>query len=358
MDSIHNLESKVIRVMLVDDSPLAITALKRILSSSPEIDVVGTASSGSDALELIPQLNPDIICTDIHMPEMDGYELTRYVMERFPKPILAISTSVHDGENADNIFNILKAGAIDVFPKPRCGLDLASQEEKKRLINKIKVISGVVVFRKFNRISSSDSLRENVEMSLRERKELKVIAIGASTGGPVALLTILKELPRDFALPIISILHISEGFLDGCIDWLNSQCKINVKVAQHNEFPLPGFVYFAPEGSHLEMDDKGRFVYSDDPFYDNLYRPSITVTFESIAKYYGKHAVGILLTGMGSDGVQGMKAVSEKSRLTIAQDEESSVIYGMPKLSFELGYAKFSLSLEDIIKFILSIVNM
>ena len=339
--AIRNPQSEI-RVLLVDDSPIAITLLKRMLYTSPEIQVVGTARNGKEALELIPQLKPTVICTDLHMPVMDGFELTKRVMEEYPTPILVVSVSVQK-DRVHNIFRLLEAGAVDVFPKPRTGLDSDYERLTQELIQKIKVLSGVLVFRK----ERKEPVPVRKMQPKIEEMSFRIAVIGASTGGPQALQTILTQLPYNFPLPVICIQHISKGFMTGLVDWLIPQCKIKIKFAQSGELPIPGTVYFAPEETHLIVDNKGRLMAFAEPS-PNGFRPSITVTMKSVADAYGSKAIGILLTGMGKDGAEGMMAIARAGGITVVQDEESSVVFGMPKAAIELGAARYVLSPNDI----------
>lgn len=339
----------MIRVLLVDDSPLALTILKRMLSTSPDIEVVGTAENGKEALKLIPILKPAVLCTDLHMPVMDGLELTKEVMRIHPMPILVLSVSVREGST--NVFKLLEAGAVDVMSKPKGGLESEFEKAKKELVTKIRIISGVRVFRKFRKERLSEILESGMRIaefkSAIQISKPKIIVIGASTGGPQALHEILRELPSDFPLPVICIQHISEGFLKGLVEWLNEQCRVKVRIAEHVESPLSGTVYFPQEGTHLKIDSGGRFVCSTDPpIYGH--RPSITVTMRSLVQHYGKDVISVLLTGMGGDGSEGMLAVQQAGGITIAQDEKSSVVFGMPKQAIELGGAQHILPLEEI----------
>jgi two-component system, chemotaxis family, protein-glutamate methylesterase/glutaminase len=335
-----------IRVLLVDDSPLALTALRRLLSASPEIQVVGTAQNGREALELIPQLQPAVICTDLHMPVMDGLELTREVMLRYPRPILVVSVSVQR-DDTTNIFRLLEAGAVDVCPKPRSGLVTDEGQVTQELIAKIKILSGVVVFRRHRRTSLPPAAPGQAQRSVSGPAAVRIVAIGASTGGPQALQTILTELPADFPAPILCVQHISDGFLQGLVDWLAAQCRLKVKIAQPGELALPGTIYFPQERTHLEIDDNGRLMCSLAPPLEG-HCPSVTLTFQSIARSYGSAAVGILLTGMGRDGAEGMRAIAQVAGITIAQDEESCVVFGMPKHAIDLGTARYILPVKDI----------
>ncbi|PMB42781.1 chemotaxis response regulator protein-glutamate methylesterase [Fischerella thermalis CCMEE 5330] len=347
-----------IRVLLVEDSQIALVLLKRILKSSSDIEVVGEAHTGLEALKLIPKLEPDVICTDLHMPHMNGLELTTEVMELYPRPILVISVSVQT-DDSRNIFQLLDAGAVDIFPKPTLGLIADDEVFKNELINKIKILSGVKVFRKKRKLptQTQDFPVENLAvLSSQSFARPKVVVIGASTGGPQALKELLSKLPLDFPLPVICIQHIYVGFLQGLLDWLAVGCRLPIQIAQPGDLPKPGRIYFAPEQQHLELDARGRFIYSDSPPVAG-HRPSVTVTFTSIAKFYGQACVGILLTGMGRDGAEGMQAIAQAGGFTIAQDEASSVVFGMPKAAVELGAAQQVLPIHAIAPRLLSLLQ-
>ena len=336
-----------IRVLLVDDSLLTLTILKRMLASAPEIQIVGTATNGHEALDMIPSLQPDVICTDLHMPVMDGLEFTKAVMEKFPRPILVLSVSVQK-EQTSNIFPLLEAGAIDVMAKPLgepgMGYGLNAQE----LIGKIKILAGVMVIRKRGREPYATAPPSGNNLPLIEAVQPpRIIGIGASTGGPQAFQEILTHLPGNFPVPLICVQHISEGFMQGMVDWLSYKCQLKIMTGETGIEPRPGTVYFPREGSHLVLDRQGRLECSDAPIYDN-HRPSISVTFKSLAQHYGSESAGVLLTGMGRDGVAGMLAIAKAGGTTIAQDEESSIVFGMPKEAIAANAARYVLPLPKI----------
>jgi two-component system, chemotaxis family, protein-glutamate methylesterase/glutaminase len=331
-----------IRVLLVDDSPLVLAGLKRLLAQSPEILIVGTAKHGKEALEMLDRVKPDIICTDLYMPEMNGLELVRAVMARSPMPILVISASVVEGEDSGNIFRLLEAGALDVFPKPRH--DLASDAAfAHELSRKIKVLAGVHVFpRKSYKLPAA-----NLEPKTIERRPISAVAIGASTGGPQALQEILTALPSGFPAPVFCVQHISTGFMESLRDWLDGLCHLKVQFAQPGERPSPGTIYFPNDRTHLELSQNGLFLASTKPPLDG-HCPSATVMFDSVAQLYGNKAIGVLLTGMGRDGASGLLSMARAGGITIAQDEASSVVFGMPRAAIELGAAQYILSLGAI----------
>jgi two-component system, chemotaxis family, protein-glutamate methylesterase/glutaminase len=243
-----------IRVLIVEDSAIFKAVLKNIFSTSPEIEVVGTASNGIEGLALIPLLNPDVICTDFYMPKMDGLEFTKQVMVQYPRPILVISISVQT-EQRHRIFELLEAGAVDIFPKPRSSAEPDSQINQLKLINKIKILAGVKVFRKrtpqksLTSEFSPNTLQptSQVVTSLNAISKIKLVAIGTSTGGPQALQTIFASLPANFSVPIVCVQHISHGFLDGLIQWLSLTSALPIAIARSGITPQPGTIYFPPE---------------------------------------------------------------------------------------------------------------
>ncbi|MFA6921686.1 MAG: chemotaxis-specific protein-glutamate methyltransferase CheB [Gallionella sp.] len=328
-----------IRVLLVDDSLLTLTILKRMLASTPEIQVVGTATNGQEALDIIPILQPDVICTDLHMPVMDGLELTRAVIKKFPCPILVLSVSVQK-EQVSNIFQLLEAGAIDVMAKPLGDVAMDYGLDARELIGKIKILAGVVVIRRHHKEHASN-------LPLIVAVPLRIIGIGASTGGPQAFQEILTHLPGNFPVPVICVQHINEDFMQGLVDWLAPQCQLKIMTAETGIVPQPGTVYFPRGGSHLIVDSQGRLECTKSPIYDG-HRPSVSVTFNSLAQHYGSETAGVLLTGMGRDGVEGMLAIARAGGATIAQDEESSIVFGMPGEAVACGAVQHILPLEQI----------
>jgi two-component system, chemotaxis family, protein-glutamate methylesterase/glutaminase len=343
--------TRPIRVLLVDDSPLALALLRRALATSPDIEVVGAARSGPEALELIPKLQPAVICADYLMPGMDGLELIERVMAEYPRPILVVSSTV-DPEHAERAFPLLQAGAVDVCPKPRGGPD-ASPQEVEQLIAKIRLVSGVFVFPKRapsaglpapgSRLPAERSREPGAETgrpgARASRPPARIVAIGASTGGPQALQTILSALPAELPVPLLCVQHISQGFLKGLVDWLAGQCRVPVRIARDGELPAAGTAYFPQEQTHLILGPDGRLQLTHDPPVGG-HRPSATLTLESVARYHGSASVGVLLTGMGEDGVAGMQAIAQAGGVTIAQDEASSVVFGMPKQAIAAGAAE------------------
>ena len=381
-----------IRVLLVEDAPVVLLVLKRMLANADGIDVIGTASNGKEALDLIPRLNPDVICTDLHMPEMDGWALTSEVMQRFPRPILVLSASVQ-ASDTENVFRVLDAGAVDVLAKPVGGVTVDREILERELLEKIRILSGVVVFSRHGspvrtrstssptstpsltplthtppnpsktagypatdsqqvRSSSPSTVSPKLTMKtptipILQRPPSRILAIGASTGGPQALSTILAALPANFPIPILCTQHISQGFLGGLVRWLNADCAVTVQIAQAGERAQNGHVYFAPETAHLTIDRSGILRCLRGDLRDG-HCPSVTALFESVAQSFGQRATGVLLTGMGRDGAAGLLAMAHQGAMTIAQDESSCVVFGMPKEAIALEAAQHILPLHQI----------
>lgn len=335
-----------IRVLLVDDSPLSVEIIRRMLATAPEIVVVGAGKNGLHALELIPQVRPDVIVTDLHMPKMNGLEMTREVMARHPLPILVLSVSVQP-EQTHNIFQMLEAGALDILAKPRGGLDSDFGVTAHDLITKIRILAGVKVIGRRPAAVAAAAKQTPPSLAGPAAPAPRIIGIGASTGGPQALDTILRHLPPDFPLPLVCVQHIAEGFMRGLVDWLATCCRIHVRTAEEGAAPQSGTAYFPPDDRHLEIDDAGVFRCSSAlPFAGH--RPSVDIALSSLARRYGAAAVGVLLTGMGQDGAQGMLDIARAGGLTLAQDEQSSVVFGMPRRAIELGAARYVLPLDQI----------
>ena len=350
------------KVVLVEDSPVALEILQRLLNSSPEVDVVGTARDGVEALEVITRTQPDVICTDLLMENMDGLELTKRVMAEDPRPILVISNFVQKSD-VDNVFRLLQAGASDVFPKPSTDSPTDYERLKSALIAKIKVLSSMKVAAKrpgqslsgLSKLATSGAFAGSQPLMTNISSRVKVIAIGASTGGLQSIQKIVCQLPTNFPLPIICTVHITQGVLAGLVNWLSSECSVKAKVAQVGETPVGGTIYFAPEKSNLELDIKGKFIYTPCPETEK-HCPCISVTFKSIARYYGKATTGVLLTGIGRDGAEGLHAIAQAGGITIAQDDKGSA-YGMVKEAQNLNAVQNMVTVDKMAAFLLKTIT-
>ncbi len=281
------------------------------------------------------------------MPVKDGMEFIRAVMDGTARPILVVSVSVEPG--SPNIFRLLEAGAVDILPKPRDILGADLDKLANELASKIRILAGVRVFRRTNNTLGAPVTKLAPEPAVMPRPQtpVRMVVIGASTGGPQALHNILVHLSAAFPVPMGCVQHVGSNFLSEMVAWLAEVSPLPVRKATHGESPQPGIIYFAPEDTHLELGKDGCFELTLAQPYDG-HRPSVTVTMRAAARCFGAGTIGVLLTGMGRDGAEGMASIAAAGGITIAQDEASSVIYGMPKVAVELGAVQHILPLEQI----------
>ncbi len=345
----------MIRVLVVEDSPVVQEFLVYILGSDPAIQVIGTANNGEEAIEAVALKMPDVITMDINMPKMNGLEATRRIMETYPTPIVIVSGSV-DTKEVETTFSIMEAGALVAVQKPK-GIGHPDHEATaKEFIQTVKLMSEVKVVRRWPRYRREAPAVPAKAVIERIPTEIRIIAIGASTGGPLVLQTILSELPKDLPASLLIVQHMTTGFLQGMVDWIGQTSGVPIHMAVHGMDLLPGHAYIAPDGVHMGVSNGNRIVLSkDEP--ENGLRPSVSHLFRSVANVYGQNAIGILLTGMGKDGAEELKIMKEKGAVTIAQDRESSVIYGMPKVAKELDAATYVLSSDKIASALISLIN-
>ena len=335
----------MVSVLIVEDSPSVRELMVHILSADPAIRVVGTASDGEAALEAVERLRPDIITMDVHMPKMNGLDAARRIMETHPTPIVIVSGSF-DPQEVANTFRALEAGAVALIRRPIGVGHHEFQQNSAELIRTVKLMSEVKVIRRWarvNRIPVAPPGPPALEVELRPSPvEVKVIAIGASTGGPLALQTILADLPSEFPAAILVVQHIAPGFLRGFAEWLGRSTPLPVAIPTHGERMISRRVYLAPDGLQMQIGTTGKIsLTADEP--ENSLRPSVSCLFRSVAHAYGLQAIGVLLTGMGKDGAEELRLMKEKGAVTIAQDEETSVAYGMPGEAVRLGAANYIL---------------
>ena len=335
-----------IRVVICDDSLVAREMLAQILASDHEIEVVGQAKDGREAIEVVGRLRPDLVTMDIHMPNMDGIQAVEQIMAFTPTAILVVSSSVR-GQGIGYAFEALKAGALEVMkkPEPKDWEDL--QRIGTDIIRRVKILSRVrVITHIAGRRRPNGRATKRVEPPSAGKEGYGLVAIGSSTGGPSALMNVLGALPPDFPLPVLVAQHIADGFIPGLVDWLNGGCRIRVEAALDMATPEPGTVYLAPTGRNLILD--GRVMRFVEPQKGQLYIPSADTLCFSVADSLQRRAIGVILTGMGNDGAHGLKAMRDAGAATIAQDEKTSTVYGMPRAAKELGAAVAVLPLDAI----------
>ena len=334
-----------IRVVVVEDSFTVRRYLVEVLAADPEIEVVGEAADGKRAIELCAQLRPDVITLDMMLPLMTGLAATEYIMAHFPTPILIVSASTNRGE-LFRTYDALRAGAVDVLDK--AGTNEPPGVWERRFVQTVKLVSRIRVITHLRARIETHRARTSGRAPPRVR-ECFALAIGASTGGPGAVVEVLREIPPTFDIPVLVVQHIGETFAQGMADWLDGQTSHRVAWATDGT-PLaairPGEVVIAPAGRHLILQS-GKLRLSDGA-ERNYCRPSVDVLFESLAQELGSASAGCLLTGMGRDGAAGLLQIRRAGGLTVAQDEATSVVFGMPREAVALGAAERVLPLNEI----------
>ena len=348
------MKKEGIRVVVADDSPSARELLVALLQNSEGFQVVGVASNGEEAVRLTKRLRPDVVTIDIVMPKMDGLTATRRIMREVPTPIVVITASLMRAD-VDLTFEALQAGALTVVRKP----GLNDPETCERVIQTVRLMSEVHVVHHWGRSERQHAgrtkeavpLQASIESQLvdrvRKHHKAQVVGIASSTGGPAALAKVLRALPADFPVPILGVQHITRGFASGLADWLNGETALRVVIAGHGDTPRSGHFLLAPDDYHMQVNVWGVIELNREPPYKGL-RPSANHLFRSLARNYGPRAVGIVLTGMGDDGAEGLEALHQAGGLILAQDEQSCVVYGMPREAVVRSAADLVLSPDEI----------
>jgi two-component system, chemotaxis family, protein-glutamate methylesterase/glutaminase len=347
---------KQIKVLIVDDSHIVCRTLSEILSSDPQIEVMATAADPLIAADIIRQEVPDVITLDVEMPHMDGITFLRMIMALHPIPVVICSSYTEQG--SVSAFAALDYGAIEIITKPKVGVRQFLEESKIRLCNAVKAAAQSKLKSKSSPfyqaqesrpVLSSDKSGRKSKMATGQESFDKIVVVGASTGGPEALRTFLKEMPPD-APGIAIVQHMPEHFTKDFAERLNSMCRIKVKEAENNDRLVRGTALLAPGNHHmlLKSHDGGFYVEIKDGPLVSFNRPSVDVLFRSAARYAENNAVGVIMTGMGADGAAGMREMKEAGAKTIAQDEASCVIFGMPNEAIKHEGVDVVLPLEEI----------
>lgn len=348
-----------IRVLIVEDSRVVAEFLTQVLQADPQLQVVGTASNGEEAVQAVQRVQPDVVTMDIHMPGLNGFDATRRIMETLPTPIVIVSGSFAADEVAMN-FRAVEAGAVAIIAPP-VGPGAPDHERSTReLIDTVKLMSEVKVVRRWprTRMPRSDATTASAVEPRRSSapNAPQIVAIGASTGGPLVLQTLLSGLPRAFPLPLLIVQHMSHGFAHGFVEWLGRTSGFPVSLARSGEYLHAGRAYVAPDDFHLGVQAGcGALLSKAGP--ENGMRPAVSFLFRSVAATFGGKAVGVLLTGMGRDGADTLLELKQAGALTIAQDSETSVVHGMPGEAIRLGAAALVLPPEGIVNSLKSIVT-
>ena len=337
-----NLQNKTkIRVLIVDDSDGMRMLLEGIFGNDPALEVAGIAKDGIEAVDAVARLSPDVITMDIQMPRMDGLEATRRIMETKPTPIVILSGNL-DAEEVASSFRAMEAGALVAMAKPKGVNHPEFEADVANLVRVVKLMAELKVVKRWFRVAKSELKPLWQAAGGPAQTNHQVVAIGASTGGPMAINAILSGLPQDFPLPVLVVQHMTPGFIQGFADWLNITSRLPVHVASQGELMLPGNVYIAPDGFQMLAKHSGRITLNRSA-PENGQCPSVSALFRSVTAVYGGKAVGIILTGMGNDGARELKLMKDRGAVTIAQDQASSVIYGMPGEAAKLDAASYVL---------------
>jgi two-component system chemotaxis response regulator CheB len=351
-----------LRILLVDDSALVRRLLRELIESDPAVRIVGEAADGREAIARVAELRPDLVILDVRMPVMDGLETTRQIMAYTPTPILVVTASLSSYE-VDITFQMLGAGALDVMEKPHMGDPTAVEAARRVLLRKVRLLARVKVVTHLRGrrpqlgIENRELRKPEPDLAIpaeQARRTLSgsspfsirnslfpVVVIGASTGGPRVIRQVLAGLPRDFPAAVLVVQHISQGFSGGMAEWLAASVVLPVALAAEGDTLSPGRVLVAPDRYDLLLQPSGAIHLSGLPLL--LQRPAIDIAMQSVAAVFHAASVGVLLTGMGRDGAVGMQAIRRAGGLTIAQDEASCTIFGMPRAAIELGAAELVL---------------
>ena len=374
-----------IKVLIVEDSALVAEVLKDALESDKKVRVVGVASNGQQAIEMVPKLLPDLVTMDVWMPVMDGFATVEWIMANRPLPILVITSSKLK-EDVQISLRMLAAGALDVMEKPSLSDEREWKRNRNELVSKVKLLSSVRVIThvkgKLSNLPNYKSVASLTSMPPKATPQVpkvtepevnltptpvrksavelpnnhayyfpaathyRAIALASSTGGPSALLQVLQRLPANFPCPIFVVQHISQGFTQGLIDWLQREVRLRIRMGEDNLLPKAGEVIFAPDKRNLLLQPDLKVITNVEE--TSILCPNADALMYSMAQVYNGRAIGVVLTGMGNDGAKGLKSMYAAGAYTIAQDEGSSLIYGMPRAAAETGAAREVLPLDTI----------
>ena len=350
--------AKKFRVLIVDDSAFMRKVLETIFNAEEQLTVVGQAKDGREAITLAESLKPDVITMDINMPHVDGLQATAHIMTTNPKPIVIVSSESKEG--ASSTLKALELGAIEFVAKPSGAIDLDMQSVKDELLRKVKMAAKVRVVRTASRLASTlqsgstgsrpapSPAASRTPQSVPSDQRFPVVVLAASTGGPATVMRLAPGFTRDFPAAVILVQHMPAAFTSQYALQLAEFTNIRVKEAENNESLAPGTLYICPGGQHLRVQQSGRIQLDGTSGRISGYLPNIDVTMESVAAFAGPLSIGVVLTGMGNDGANGAKAIKVAGGLALAQDEASSVIFGMPAEAIKTGAIEQVLGIDDI----------
>lgn len=343
----------MIRLVLVEDSPVQRELLLILLEEDGGFDVVGHARDGAEAVEVVARLKPDMVLMDYHLPKLNGAEATRLIMERTPVPVVVTSASLKTDDVAPT-FEAVRAGALAVLTKP---INISHPDHDRQvaeLMRTLKLMAEVKVVRRWKLPPRPEDKIEKPPP--HKAKGYDLVVMGGSTGAPAVIAEILSALPSDFGAPILIVQHMARGFSAGFTQWLDGKSKLRVRLAVEREIAVAGSVYIAPDDRHLGIDSRRRIVLTSEDS-ENGFRPSISVLFRAAARANGSATMGVILTGMGKDGVSGLKALREAGGLTVAQNEATCVVFGMPREAVRENAADRVLAPRGITRLMMSSIS-
>ncbi len=336
-----------IRVLIVENSPRTAHAIADRLAGEPDIEVCGVAKTGAEGVAAAKRLRVDIVIMATRLPVLNGFEATKEIMIEAPTPIVIVADD-RDAHQIETSMQALRAGALAVIPAPDAGGRAETESERRRFVQTVRLMAGVKVVRHWRRADKPAAGKPSGGRATKaDGRRVQIVAIAGSTGGPAALQRILADLPAEFPVPILVVQHMARGFVAGMVDWLNTACSLKVRIAEDAMPMKPHTVYIAGDDRHLGVASASTLRLSDAPPLDG-FRPSASHLFDSVAKQFGAAATGVVLTGMGSDGTEGLKSLRQAGGAVIAQDEASSVVFGMPAAAIKAGVVDEVLPLSDI----------
>lgn len=344
-----------LNVLVADDSAVSLKLLVSIINAAPAMCVVGEATTGRQAIKLAQNLRPDVIVMDVIMPDLTGVEAIQEIMRVHPLPIVAVSAHLGSSETTFAL-DAIKAGALTAVPKPPGPRSPTYYKEVATLVNTVRAMADVEVIH--HRISATPA-KVPVQITINSANlstPPEIVAIAASTGGPAALSEILQNLPTDFSVPVVIVQHIAADFVPSLVQHLAASTSLPISLAVENDQPMPSHIYLAPGNAHLRLTPSHRFSF-DPTLGTAQFMPSANILLQSVARSYGAQAVGIVLTGMGNDGTLGLNLMREAGAFTIAQDELSSVVFGMPKAAIAAGAVRQVLSLSQIAETLIALTT-
>lgn len=354
------MSEKRIKVLIVEDSLVDQKLLRMLVNSDERFELIAVAENGKQACEFVHKYNPDVVSMDLMMPIMDGVEATLKIMQELPKPIVVVS-SFYDSSEVDMAMKVLQAGAVTILPKQYGPGHAKYEQSAKKYLNTLKLMSEIKVVKRSKSKESAPVRKDcNDNAALSDKIRIQcydALAIGASAGGPDGLVTILSGLPSNFQLPVFVVQHIDGQFAEGFVSWLNNSSKLPVSIAKNGEKALPGHVYLPPADSHLVITSRGIIMTTNDALVNSA-RPSVDVLFRSMAQVYGKKSLVVLLSGMGKDGAYELKKLFDLGAYTLAQNEESCLVFGMPGEAAKLGAVSKLLSPDQILQEILHVIKI